>query len=84
MKFSNITWTKDNKGIFYGCYPDHDPKVCTNNHNKYTVSNVVNLQNATGTDTESLKNQKLYYHVLGTSQAEDVMCVEFADNPKVS
>ena len=27
VKFSNITWTKDNKGIFYGCYPDHDPKV---------------------------------------------------------
>ena len=23
VKFSNITWTVDNKGIFYGCYPDH-------------------------------------------------------------
>ena len=37
---------------------------------------------ATGTNTEELKNQKLYYHVLGTSQTDDVMCVEFADHPK--
>ena len=64
VKFSGITWTKDNKGVFYGCYPDHD------------------LSAATGTDTGSLKNQKVYYHVLGTKQEEDVMCVEFPDNPK--
>ena len=64
VKFSGITWTKDNKGIFYGCYPDH------------------NLSAATGTDTEALKNQKIYYHVLGTQQEEDVMCVEFPDHPK--
>ena len=64
VKFSNITWTLDNKGIFYGCYPDHDPS------------------HATGTDTESLKNQKLYYHRLGTKQEEDVLCVEFPDHPK--
>ena len=64
VKFSGITWTKDNKGVFYGCYPDHD------------------LSAATGTDTGSLKNQKVYYHVLGSKQEEDVMCVEFPDNPK--
>ena len=64
VKFSGITWTKDNKGILYGCYPDH------------------NLSAATGTDTEALKNQKIYYHVLGTQQEEDVMCVEFPDHPK--
>ena len=29
VKFSNITWTVDNKGIFYGCYPDHDLSQAT-------------------------------------------------------
>ena len=63
-KFSGITWTHDNKGVFYGCYPDHD------------------ISSATGKDTKSHENQKLYYHRVGTNQTEDVLCVEFTDQPK--
>ena len=29
VKFSGITWSKDNKGIFYGCYPHHDLSAAT-------------------------------------------------------
>lgn len=48
-------------------------------YNKYPSSS-----KADGTVTELNLNQKLYYHVLGTSQSEDVLCCEFPEHPKWS
>ncbi len=37
---------------------------------------------ANGKDVTSHEHQKLFYHRIGTSQDEDVLCVEFPDEPK--
>lgn len=35
-----------------------------------------------GTETSTNLHQKLFYHVLGTPQSEDVLVAEFPDHPK--
>ncbi|XP_075058950.1 prolyl endopeptidase [Mixophyes fleayi] len=35
-----------------------------------------------GTETSTNLHQKLFYHVLGTDQSQDVLCAEFPDEPK--
>ncbi|BES94985.1 serine-type exopeptidase activity [Nesidiocoris tenuis] len=62
-KHTYLSWTHDNKGVFYGYFPEWD------------------ANKAVGSETGAVKDQKLYYHRLGTPQSEDVLCVEFADHP---
>ncbi|KAG7208806.1 hypothetical protein KM043_014999 [Ampulex compressa] len=62
VKFSSITWTHDNKGIFYGQYRDQKGKT-------------------DGSETAGNRNQKLCYHLVGTPQSEDVIVVEFPEEP---
>ncbi|GAQ82840.1 Prolyl oligopeptidase family protein [Klebsormidium nitens] len=65
-KFTSLAWTHDNAGLFYNRYPE-PPKA-------------EGLD--AGTETASNLHQKLYYHRLGTDQAEDILCYEAPDEPK--
>lgn len=55
-----MSWTKDNKGFFYSRF--ESPEVLKKD----------SMEGA-GTETEKLKNQKVYYHRVGTKQEEDVL-----------
>ncbi|XP_059480155.1 prolyl endopeptidase isoform X2 [Neocloeon triangulifer] len=63
VKFSPMTWTHDNKGVFYARYPEQQGKT-------------------DGSETVSNEYQKLYYHRINTPQSEDVLVVEFPNEPK--
>jgi prolyl oligopeptidase len=60
VKFSGVSWTKDNRGFFYSRYDE--PKE--------------------GAAFQSLnKNQKVFYHRVGTAQADDVLVYQRPDQP---
>ncbi|MBQ18084.1 MAG: S9 family peptidase [Planctomycetaceae bacterium] len=60
IKFSSISWTKDNRGFFYSRFDE--PRE--------------------GAQFQDLNlNQKVYYHRLGTRQAEDVLVYKRPDHP---
>ena len=60
VKFSGISWTKDNKGFFYVGY---DPQTSGNK-----LTNVV-------------RNQRIYYHRVGTPQTSDQLVYDRKDQP---
>jgi prolyl oligopeptidase len=60
VKFSGVSWTKDNRGFFYSRYDE--PKE--------------------GAAFQSLnKNQKVFYHRVGSSQSDDVLVYKRPDQP---
>ncbi|XP_065224312.1 prolyl endopeptidase-like [Planococcus citri] len=62
VKYTELLWSMDSKGIFYAGYRDENVKT-------------------DGSSTDPVKNQKLYYHLLGTEQKNDLVIAEFPDNP---
>ena len=75
LKFSGLTWTHDNKGIFYSAYQG---AVGAGEGESASEGR----SEASGTDPTGLKHHKLYYHVVGTEQAEDILVAEFPDEPQ--
>eukprot|EP00250_Pteridium_aquilinum_P011102 c19838_g1_i2 orf=123-2585(+) len=66
VKFSSIAWTHDHKGFFYSRYPA--PKL------DESVD--------AGMETNINLNHQLYYHFMGTDQADDILCWRDLANPK--
>ncbi len=62
-KFTDAAWTKDDRGFFYGRYPEP----------------------AEAAQYQALaQNQKIYYHRLGTGQADDVLVYERPHEPDLA
>lgn len=64
VKFSSIGWTKDSLGFFYQRYP----AVGSGAKEGETETDV-------GTETDSAVNAAIYYHRVGSSQADDVLVI---------
>ncbi len=61
VKFSNLSWTQDSKGFFYGRYPAE----------------------AKGDKLfGKLVNGKIYYHLVGTHQSDDLLVFEQPEHPE--
>jgi prolyl oligopeptidase len=67
IKFSGISWTQDGKGFFYSRYPEPPKEV------KAAPEKGI---------FDELAFQKVYYHRLGTKQADDLLIYERPDQPK--
>ena len=68
IKFSGMSWSKDSKGFFYSRYPGS--------------REVKSGDSAQAEVFSELRNQALYYHQVGTPQADDVLIMADAKHPK--
>ncbi|GAA6061153.1 hypothetical protein JCM10212_005739 [Sporobolomyces blumeae] len=69
VKFSSIGWTADSKGFFYQRFPERKEHGGAED-------------DKAGTETDQDLYASLYYHRIGTSQAEDVLVHRDPDHPE--
>ncbi|KAI0922051.1 hypothetical protein AcV5_000515 [Taiwanofungus camphoratus] len=69
VKFSGITWTHDSNGFFYQRMPSRESHGSAD-------------EDLAGTETDSDKNAMLYYHRIGTKQAEDILIHKDDEHPE--
>ena len=70
VKFSGISWTPDEKGVFYSRYAK--PVDIADNDS----------EEKRGSETQAVLGHQLYYHRIGTPQSEDVLVYDSPENPK--
>lgn len=73
IKFSSVAWTRDSLGFFYSVSLQTMTTSDTNLDQQYDEYNGT----LDGTETDSVSNQKLFYHRLNTSQSEDIVITSF-------
>lgn len=69
VKFTQISWTHDDKGFFYCRFPA-PPELKGDS------------ESSLGTETDLNVNHQVWYHSLGTNQSEDVLCFAYSTKPK--
>lgn len=69
LKFSSFDFSKDEKGFFYSKYPPPSQLSQGQQDQK-------KFDTAAGSQTDELKDNKVYYHRLGTPQDQDVLIYE--------
>lgn len=76
VKFSSVTWLKDDSGFFYARFP---PKAQAPAEDQ--SSSDLHPAVDPGTDTQADVNHMLYFHKLGDPQSKDLLIHEDPDNP---
>ncbi|KZT74475.1 hypothetical protein DAEQUDRAFT_720646 [Daedalea quercina L-15889] len=69
VKFSSVTWTPDSKGFFYQRFPTRQSHGSAE-------------EDKAGTETDMDQNAMLYYHRIGTPQADDILVLKDELHPE--
>ncbi|WAQ91880.1 hypothetical protein PtA15_15A272 [Puccinia triticina] len=76
VKFSSLSWMKDDSGFFYSRFPDEQP-----NTTEPGADLKGEVEADAGTDTKADLNHMLYFHKLGEPQSKDLLIMEDPANP---
>ena len=81
VKFTSMAWTHDNKGFFYSVIIH---RILFNKILKIVFclkSYPDHKEKSDGTETTANTHNKLFYHRINTEQSEDILVVQFKDEP---
>lgn len=73
LKYSDPTWTHDDKGVFYKRFPT--PKMKKRNVVESEVQDADKAELDHGTLTDASEHAEMFYHQLGTSQKDDILVI---------
>ncbi|PLW39357.1 hypothetical protein PCASD_05015 [Puccinia coronata f. sp. avenae] len=81
VKFSCLSWMKDDSGFFYARFPDEQDKAQKHTSSSTGADGQGEVEIDAGTDTKADLNHMLYFHKLGEPQSKDLLIIEDPANP---